>query len=487
MTVVQQRRTFYPRLEGMSREEVRALQLKKLQMQIERIYHTNPFYQERFRQAGVSPDQIRSLQDIKRLPFVAKEDLIQEQNRHPPYGRHLGVPENKIWEITLSSGTSGKGQEIHGFTMRDAHMRGALAAIVWYWAGVDRPDAVIFNIGATNSASRECLFRGIRAAGRMPYLVGHLGFEERLELMLKLGFEAMHAMPSALNGLSVLCERKGIDPKKAWPNLKCIMMAGEAWPVEFVQRMEEFWGTRLFEEYGSTQTLSTFGLSNCERGAVIDGQRGFMHLFEWSFLYEVVDPETGEDVKPGEPGELIITHLDKEASPLVRYRTRDRVTYYPYGACPCGRALDLVQSGTVGRLDDMLKVKGQNIWPQEVDAIVFSHPNVEEYQARVYIGEKGRDEVEMRLSFKPGLNMSPSERAAFIQRLVRELKEATEVTFNVREVSSEELPKFTTPDRKPRRWTDDRQADLARGVSGQVNSPPKGQSGHLNSALPRIW
>jgi phenylacetate-CoA ligase len=459
------RRTFYPVLEGLSRQELQSLQLKKLQFHVERLYQTNPFYRERWQRAGVRPDQIRTLADIKRLPQISKQDLIADQEAVPPYGLRLGVPADRVWEITMSSGTSGKGQELHAFTVRDAHMRGALNAIAWAWAGAGRHDATIFHIGATNSASIGCMMRGERAAARLPYLVGHAGFDERLQLMLHMGLDAMYCMPSALNGLSLLCEQRGVDPKQAWPNLKFIMTSAEPWPVEWVQRIEAFWGARVFEEYGSTQTMSTFGMTNCEKGAVTDGKRGSLHFFEWSFLYEVVNPETGEAVQPGEEGELVVTHLDKEASPLVRFGTRDRMRWFPHTACTCGRQLDFAESGTVGRWDDMLKIKGVNIWPHEVDQIVLAHAELDEYQARIFIGEKARDEVELRYAFKPQAGGPGFDRAAFGGALIEEIKQAIGITVRAREVSPDDLPHFITPDKKSRRWTDERQAGLARGFS----------------------
>ncbi len=460
------RRTFYPALEHLSREEVRALQLKKLRFHVERLYRTNPFYREKWERAGVRPEQIRTLADLKRLPLTTKADVVNDQELVPPYGARLGVPADRVWEITLSSGTSGKGQEIHAYTLRDAHMRGALNAIGWAWAGVGRRDATIFHIGATNSASVGCMMRGERAAARLPYLVGHAGFEERLQLMLRLGLDAMYCMPSALNGLSLLCEQKGIDPRRAWPNLKAIMTSAEPWPVGWVERMEACWGTRVYEEYGSTQTMGTYGMTNCEKGAVTGGQRGSLHFFEWSFLYEVVNPDTGEDVRPGEEGELLVTHLDKEASPLVRFSTRDRMRWFPHTECACGRTLDFVESGTIGRWDDMLKIKGMNVWPHEVDQLVLAHLELDEYQARIFIGDKARDEVELRYALKPQAAVAPGfDRAAFEGTVVGEIKAAIGITVRAREVASEELPHFITPDKKSRRWTDERQAGLARGFS----------------------
>jgi phenylacetate-CoA ligase len=372
------------------------------------------------------------------------------------------VPEAEVHEITLTSGTSGQGQEVHAQTVRDAHLRGQMTAVGYAWSGLTKRDIAVFHITATNSASLWTMVRGIRTVGRLPYLVGHMGFEERLEFMERFGVNAMYAMPSTLNGLATLCVSKGIDPRKAFPNLRFVMMSAESWPVDWVLRMEDFWGVKIVEEFGSTQTNAAYGASCCEYGAVVDGERGSNHLFEWTILYEIIDPESGLPVAPGESGEVIVTHLDKEASPLMRFRTADRATYFPHSRCRCGRALDAVEAGTIGRIDDMLKVKGENIWPSQIDRIVFARREVDEWQFRVFIGSGGRDEVEMLLSTK---DRDPAKASALADELVRELKAITNLTIKVKLVAPEDLPHFDTPDKKPRRWKDDRHSGLVTGLN----------------------
>lgn len=455
------RQDFYPTLEAMSRDQLGALQLKKLQLRLDRAYESIPFYRRRFDAAGVSPRDVRTLDDVRRLPLVTKEDILADEAATPPYGSFLGVPETAIWELLMSSGTSGKGREVHAFTARDCELRGSLFAVAWAWAGVTSPDAVIFHIGASNSASIGSLTRGIRAVGRLPYLVGQAGFNERIDLMVKFGFDAMWCMPSALNGLTQLVRERGIDPRRQWPHLRSLMIAAESFPVEWVHAMEDFWGCRVFEEYGATQAHGGIGMTNCERGAVIGHQRGALHFFSWTLLFEVIDPDTLEHVAPGEEGDLVITHLDKEASPLVRFRTRDRVRWFPSSECPCGRHLDFVESGTIGRWDDMLKVKGQNFFPPQVDRVLFSFSEVDEYQGRLFIDEKGRDNVEVRYS----LSAAASDPTAFERRLVQALKDETHLTMLVREVSRDSLPHFVTPDQKARRWTDERHAGLGASLT----------------------
>jgi phenylacetate-CoA ligase len=459
MTVRASENIFLPRLEALDRSEIEALQSRKLARQLARVYATNPFYRELWDAAGVAPSDIRNRDDIRRLPFTDKQMFLTDQAEHPPFGRRLGVPAADVGEITETSGTSGNAKELHGHTVQDMHLRGQMTALGWAWAGLRQNDSGVFHIPASNSASLYTMLRGIRAVGRLPYLVGHMGFEERLTYMRGLGVGAMYITPSGLNGMSVLMDKLGLKPAEEFPDLRFIMVSAESWPIEWVVRMQDLWQTKISEVYGSTQLNAAYGAACCAGGAVVGGKRGSQHLFEFTNLYEVVDPETGEPVAPGGTGELVITHLDKQASPLVRFRSRDRVTWHPYRRCACGREYDVIEAGVIGRVDDMLKVKGQSIWPSELESLIFAHPEVLEFQARVYISEKGRDEIEVRVAVRDDVDPTAVDRLHVALR--RELKAASDVTFGVHGARIDELPNFTSPDKKARRWSDDRHSGLA--------------------------
>jgi len=243
----------HPALERLSRPEIEALQLRRLQRQLERLQATNRFFADRWRAAGVDPAAVRTLDDLRRLPVVTKEDVLADQVAVPPYGLRLGVNSRDVFELTLSSGTSGNLQEVHAHTVRDAHMR-AMHGIAFRWAGMRPDDVLVFHVGISNSASHGPFHRGIRSIGRLPYLVGHLGFPQRLELMERFGMDHMYVMPSALNGLTQLCEEQGRSPSARFPNLRSIVMSGEGWPIDFVQRMEREWRAPIHEGYGASQT-----------------------------------------------------------------------------------------------------------------------------------------------------------------------------------------------------------------------------------------
>jgi phenylacetate-CoA ligase len=453
-----ERRTFLRDVEELDRERLEALQSRKLAAQVERLHATNRFYANRWREAGVDPASVRSRDDLQRLPFTTKEDVLADQERVPPYGDRLGVPLDDVYELTLTSGTSGRAKEVHAHTEADARKRGALSAMAWSWAGLRTGDIAAAHVAANNAASLWCMDRGIRAIGRMPYLVGHLSFDERLETMAQFGVDLLFAMPSALNGLAASCQALGAEPSEMFPGLRSIITSGESWPVAWIERMESVWGARIYEVYGSTQTYAAFGAACCERGALVDGRRGFNHLFEWTTLYEVLDPVTLETAVPGERGELVITHLDKEASPLVRFRTGDVVRWFEAGTCPCGRAAISIEAGTVGRFDDMLKLRGQNVWTADVDALVFTHVEVDEFQVDVTIAPNGREQLDLRIGLHPGAAIDSD---SFAAKLTSELKHATALRFDVRVVPRDSLPHFDSPDKKARRWHDRRHEGLA--------------------------
>ena len=456
-------RYYSPSLEKLSREDILNIQNKRLISQIEYIYNTNSFYRNKFKEAHIKPEDIKSVKDLKRLPISTKKDFVKDQEEHPPYGHRLGIPVEKIAHITTTAGTSGQGVELHCLTARDLQTAINASAMAFYWCGLRRGEVAVFNVGLGNHIGGWIFLEGIRALGQASYLIGHLSFIDRLTHMQKYGVHGMWASVSMLNGLSVLCQEQGIDPKKAFPNLKFILVAAEPHALPWALKMEEFWGAKIFEDYGSSQSAA-ISASTCEQGVAVDNRRGIQHFYEWGWVQEVIDPNTGEDVLPGETGELVVTCLEKEASPVIRFGTKDRVRYLPYTYCKCGRALDGIEAGTISRLDDMIKVKGTNFWPVQVDNVLFTHEEVEEYQGRVFIGIKGRDEIEILLAFKDKYRELPEQAKSQIMNAISEdLKKSTELTMKVIEIERDKLPVWHTPERKARRWTDERLKQMASG------------------------
>jgi phenylacetate-CoA ligase len=444
-----------PRLELLPRDELIALQGRKLRALVSRVASVDGFYARHFRAAGLDPDSVRGLEDIDRIPFTTKALVIADQDEFPPLGSRVLVPEHEIGRIAMSGGSSGKGRELVAHTRQDLLVLGALQGTAFRWAGLGEDDVILFHVPLTNSTSSLAFPLGVEAVGRIKYLVGHEGFAERLELMLTHGATGMWGSPSTVNGFTEECVRRGVVPREAFAGFKGMVIAAENFPVSWARRIAELWDATIVEGYGATQTHGGYALASCERGAIPGGERGTMHGFEWSFVLEVLDLGTGRPVLPGEAGELVVTTLDKRASPVIRYRTGDRVTLVE-GLCPCGRETMLIESGTVGRYDDMLKVKGSNIWPDHVDDVLFAIEGLREYQATVVIGERGRDELELRFAVTaPGLEEAVAGRA------VHDFKHHFGITPHAIPTAYEALDIRYADGGKARRWIDRRSAMLA--------------------------
>jgi phenylacetate-CoA ligase len=443
--------------EQLTSEEVQARQWAKFKLCLSKWHETNPFYRDKLRAAGVRPEDIASRGDLRRIPMVTKDELISDQLSEPPYGRRLGVTDEAVYRIALTGGTSGGEKIVQPMTEADAVIGGGLTGTAFRWAGATKDDIITFNVGISNHTGGWTFYSAARAVGRAPYIIGHEGFAGRIELMRRFGVNGMFATPSALNGLTVACHDLRTRPRDLFRDMKFLLVGAEAYPVEFAARMEDEWGARVHEDYGSTESHSAICASTCRRGAVVDGQRGMMHLYESSFLFEVIDPATGNHVEPGETGLFVITTIDKEASPILRYDTQDRVTWLPAEACTCGLPFGAIECGSIGRWDDMLKIKNTNIAPNQIDQIIFSVPGVAEYQGDVYIGSQGRDEATIRIAFDDDDSASPE----VLARLSDRLREELEVRFEMVAVTRAELPTFGTAEKKARRWTDRRQEQLA--------------------------
>lgn len=447
------------RMGRMSRDDMLALQFAKLKRQLDRLYHTNPFYRAKLDAAGVHPDRIGSLQAFREeIPVSTKAEFLADQEENPPFGQRVGVPHQEIALVNMTGGTSGQGQEVYGRTYADVVVQGYLHCLPWFLAGL-RPGQFAMNCVPTGGLTTGGWGPpdGFRSAGAAAIHVGGaMTTDAKIDMMRR--FANVNFIYASTNYVMTLAEgmrRTGIDPRKAFPDLKTIFLVAEGYSVEWAQRMKEFWGAELHEGYGSTQAAG-FAHATCQCGVVDrDGGRGAMHALEWHTLIEIIDPDTGKPAEPGEEGEIIVTNLDIVGAPVVRFSSRDKARYLPHTACSCGRPWDAIESGTIGRYDDMMKIRGNNVWPSAVDAAIFAFPEVEEYSGRVFVDSTGRTEVEVTVALTPhGENLSADQQSALIGGMIERIKEKTNVRMKIRAAKREDLPNFAY---KARRWRDERQ------------------------------
>jgi phenylacetate-CoA ligase len=445
------------RMGALGRDEMQALQLAKLRRQLERLHAASGFYRDRWEQAGMRLQDIRTLADLRRIPTMTKADCLADQNEHAPFGRRLGIAREDVALICMTGGTSGQGQELYGRSQRDLVMQGYFHQLPWHIVGLRQGDIGLNCVpsgGLTTGGWGPT--EGFRAAGALPLTVGGtMSTDAKIDLMCRFGeVHFIYASTNYLHTLTEALRRRGIDPRKQFPMMKAVFIAAEGYPVEWALQIEEFWGAKLHEGYGSTQGAG-FICSTGEQGVVApDGSRAPMQCFDWHVIVEVLDPDTDEPVKEGEFGEVVLTNLDIEGSAVVRFRTRDRVRLLPLASAGNGRAWTCIESGTIGRYDDMMKIRGNNVWPSAVDLAVFAHHEVAEYVGSVFVDERGRTEVLVRIGLKPEHAAGSEEaRAATLRRIQAAIKERTNVLMKTVEVPRDQLPYF---ENKARRWKDER-------------------------------
>lgn len=447
------------RLAALSRAELEALQLRKLRRQLSRVYGSSAFYRRRMDEAKIAPDALTSLDAFhERFPLLTKADCLADQTEHPPFGERLSIPREDVALVNMTGGTSGQGQEIYGRSQHDVHMQGYLHALPWFLAGL-RPGDIAINCvpagGLTTGGWGPG--EGLRIIGATAFHVGGtLSTDAKIDLMQRIG--AVHFIYASTNYLHTLTEamlRRGLEPKRAFPTLRTLFIAAEGYPLEWAERIEALWGCRLQEGYGSTQCAG-FGASTCADGVFSPrGGRGLMHMFEWETLFEVVNPTTLEPVASGETGELVVTNLSIEGSPVIRFRTGDAARFIAHQDAASGRAWNAIECGTIGRFDDMLKIRGNNVWPSAIDAAVFSFCEVAEYAGRVYTSADGKTEIEVRLAFTDkATNLDGATHARLIESIRTTIKERTNVWMTLVVCARNELPEFNY---KARRWKDERQ------------------------------
>lgn len=454
----------------MTRAELGVLQLVRIRQQLARVYRGSDYYRARMDAAGLRPEQVRTLADFARMPASHKSDFLQDQQAHPPYGSRLSVPRDSVALINMTGGTSGLGQELYGRTQHDIALQGFLHYLPWFMAGL-RPGHVALNAvpqgGLTTGGWGPP--EGFRVAGAAAINApGTMGTDAKIDLMLRFGdVNFIYSSTNYLHTLTEALRRRDLVPATAFPTMRGIFIAGEGYPQEWARGMVRQWGCALHEGYGSTQGAG-FIAATCERGVVReDGKPGCLHVLEWENYVEVIDPASGRPVAPGEEGEIVLTNLSVQGSPVIRFATGDKARFLGEQACGCGRAWICIEAGSIARYDDMIKIRGNNMWPATVDAVMFSHAEVAEYAGRVFVDEKGRTEVELCFAVKPGAAGGAPQDLTRV--LTSEIKERTNVHMNLKLVPREALPTF---EYKARRWTDERKA----GYAGQGGAPAGGKS-----------
>ncbi len=366
---------FNPEMETLPREELEKLQLERLRRTIRFLKNSRSKLKEKLK--GIEPEDIKSLDDLKHLPFTTKDDLRECY----PF-KHIAVDISKCARMHMSSGTTGV-PVINAMTPGDVRQWGEIMARCLACAGLTSEDRLqimpsfgLFNGGFGFHYGAERLGCFIVPAGAGRTLL-------QLKFIKELEVTAIGAIASYPARLMEVAKEIGYDFKET--KLRVAILGAETWSDEYRKRIENVMGVKTFDIIGMTETGGVGLGIDCEA-------RSGIHVWEDHYIVEVVDPETGEPLPEGKEGELIITTLTREGLPLIRYRTRDITRILSYEKCACGRThvrIDRIK----GRTDDMLKVKGVNFYPSQIEQILMKYKGLSPYYQLVIETIKGRDEM----------------------------------------------------------------------------------------------
>jgi len=414
-----------PEAETLPRADLEALQVRKLRRTMERAARS-PFYKEVLAREGLTPDDIRTIDDVRRIPFTTKEDLRE----HYPYG-FLCCGLRELVRLHCSSGTTGNPTVI--FHNRDDLDAWAdLVARSMYAAGVRDTD-VFQNICGYGLFTGGLGFQyGAERLGALTIPAGSGNSRRQIKLMRDFGTTVIHTIPSYLVRLRAVFDELGLDPVRD-TRLRILLIGAEPHTEETRRRVQDMFGVPAYNSYGLSEMNGPGVAFECTY------QNG-MHLWEDAFLAEIVDPETLEPVAEGEQGELVLTTLDRRAMPLLRYRTRDLTRFLP-GDCPCGRTHRRIDRIT-GRSDDMFIIKGVNVFPMQIESALMRIPEVGHDYLIVLDRVGDVDRLVIRVEVHPEWftgDLSALERLR--ERIVREVRDEILVTPTVELVEPGRLPK----------------------------------------------
>ena len=411
------------RNECLAREEIEQLQLERLQSTLNRVYRNVAFYKKRFDRMKIVPDEIQTARDLGQFPLTAKEDLRESY----PYGM-FALPLREVVRIHSSSGVTGK-PTVTGYTKNDLHHWSQLTARVLAAGGVTKDDVVqiTFKYGLFTGAFGLHHGAELIGASVIPMSTGNT--RKQVMIMQDYKTTALVSTPSYALRLARFMEKEGIDPKSL--SLKLGLFGGEPWSESMRKEVEGRLFISATDNFGVSEVMGPGVSAECER-------KNGLHLHEDHFIPEVIDPQTLKVLPPGTEGELVLTTLTKEAFPLVRYRTRD-ITSLDYTPCPCGRTLVRMKK-VLGRSDDIIIIKGVNVFPSQVESILMEMEGVEPRYQMIADRVEEMDTLELKVEMNEKVF---SDEIKVLQNISaeieRRLREIVGVSAKVKLVAPESL------------------------------------------------
>lgn len=390
--------------EAMSREDLERLQLARLRETLERVYSNVPFYKKQFDEAGLKPGDVNSLDDLTRVPFTTKQDL---RDNYP--FKLFAVPRDDVVRVHASSGTTGQ-VTVVGYTRKDVDEWAGLIARCLVSCGAGKSDTAQVAYGYGLFTGGLGLHYGAELLGTMVIPISGGNTQRQIKVMQDFGSTVLCCTPSYALYMAEAAAEMGVDIREL--PLKIGVFGAEPWSESMRKQAEEKMGIDAYDIYGLSEVLGPGVAIECSA-------KNGLHIFEDHFIPEIVDPETGKRMPEGEPGELVFTSLMKEATPVVRYRSKD-ITTLTYEKCSCGRT-HARMARVFGRSDDMLIIRGVNFFPSQVEDVLVAIEGVEPHYQIVVDRSGVMDDVEVQVEVAPDIF---SDEIKVLEKLERRIVDA---------------------------------------------------------------
>jgi len=413
---------FNPKMEKMPRKKLEELQLKRLKKIIRYAYDNVPFYREKFDSAGVKPEDIKKLEDIEKIPFTTKDDL----RKNAPFGL-LALPMEEYVELHASSGTTGEPVTVC-YTRHDLEVWAEVMARCLAMAGLTKKDIFQIPIPYGTFTGAFGFHYGGQKIGALIVPTGKGDSERQIRLMKYYNVTFIAGIASYAMHLASVAKKMGIEPSEL--SVRNGIFGAEMFTKEMKKRIMETWNMDVHDIYGLTEMCGPGVSADCDEH---DG----LHLWEDHFLAEIIDPKTGERLEKEEEGELVLTTLTKEGMPVIRYRTRD-ITFIYDGLCNCGRT-HIKHAPIKGRSDDMVIVKGTNVFPSQIEEAIMKNSKVGSEWLMIIDKKGDMDELIVQVESKE--KYSEEEKKKIAEELKKEIRIITTLNAKVEVLDPDTLPR----------------------------------------------
>ncbi len=412
---------FDEKIEKMPRDKLNELKLQRLKKIVSYAYENVAFYRKKFKDAGIEPGSIKKLEDIEKLPFTTKDEL----RNNMPFGM-LALPLENCIELHASSGTTGTPITVC-YTKHDLEVWSNVMARCLAMAGLTKKDIFQIPIPYGTFTGAFGFHYGGQLVGAMVVPSGKTDSQRQIQLMKYYGTTFIAGIASYAVHLGQVAMKMGIEPSSL--NVRNGIFGAETFTKEMKKRLAKMWDMDVHDIYGLTEMCGPGVSSDCDAH---DG----LHLWEDHFLPEIIDPKTGDVIGKEEEGELVLTTLTKEGMPIIRYRTRD-ITFLYDGECECGRT-HVRHAPIKGRSDDMIIVKGTNLFPGQIEDVIMKDARVSENWLMI-IERNDMDEITVQVEAKE--KVSDEEAKKIAMDLQQKLRIATTLRMNVEVLQPDSLPR----------------------------------------------